>query len=113
MVWSESSPCSQGSCEQEPVTLRPSPSAPLLPLPCVISQSHMLHALQPGEFPRGGGGDTHRVATHSAIRRTQLPGAGGIASPARYTHPRGCPVPRPKIAWELNPHTSLVCYSDP
>ena len=30
-----------------------------------------------------GGADSHRLATHSAIRRTRLPGARGRASPAR------------------------------
>ena len=31
-----------------------------------------------------GGVDSHRLATHSAIRQTRLPGARGKASPARY-----------------------------
>ena len=31
-----------------------------------------------------GGGDSHRLATHNAIRQTRLPGARGRASPARY-----------------------------
>jgi hypothetical protein len=31
-----------------------------------------------------GGADSHRLATHSAIRRTRLPGVQGKASPARY-----------------------------
>ena len=32
----------------------------------------------------GGGADTHRLATHTANRRTRLPGARGKATPARY-----------------------------
>ena len=30
---------------------------------------------------------------------------------ATQPHFRRCPAPGPKAAWELNPHTSLVCYS--
>jgi hypothetical protein len=47
-----------------------------------------------GGFP--GGAHSHRLATHSAIRRTRLPGARGRAPPARYAlhlYPRRCPVP--------------------
>jgi hypothetical protein len=30
---------------------------------------------------------------------------------AKHPYSRRCPAPGPKQAWELNPHTSLVCYS--
>ena len=35
-------------------------------------------------FGLPGGADSHRLATHSTVRRTRLPGARGKASPARY-----------------------------
>ena len=65
-------------------------------------------------FGLPGGADSHLLATHS---NQTSPTAGGprqgLTSEIRPT-PLSQEVPsaRIKIAWELNPHTSLVCYSD-
>jgi hypothetical protein len=52
---------------------------------------------------------TPLLATHNSAESPR-----GKASPmrdAQHPYARRCPAPRPKQAWELNPYTSLVCYS--
>jgi hypothetical protein len=67
------------------------PVVRLPPWPVAMAQCGVLHHLHPhihmlpiGGVTRGGGADSHQLATHSAIRRTRLQGARGKASPARY-----------------------------
>jgi hypothetical protein len=59
------------------------------------------------------GAESYWLATHDSVRRTQLPGVGGSASPITHaTHPGGAQHPDQNKARELTPPpTFLVCYS--
>jgi hypothetical protein len=61
-----------------------------------------LHVAQVFFGYQGGGADSHRLATHSAIRRTRLPGAPrqSLTRKIRLTPlSQAVPSARTKIAW--------------